>query len=205
MNLMSMLLLNLLLFTNLSMADEANTSARPYYDNWGIGAALGVHQSNDMYALNVNSPIIFSVAPGKWSASDFSFYLDVGILDHRNMPPAKDETKLRTLSSGLAIIGMEARKETAVKSISTYSKLGVAYLSPNSNLSKKSDQVGGNIGFGVEFLAGDYKNALSGQSHSGAFFVEYDLLFGFHGADKLAGEPDLFNGGNISIGSRMFF
>ena len=178
--------------------------ASPYFDAWSFGAGLGLSTDADLFKFTVGTPTVFSVPRGHFGAGIYSLFGDVGAMTFKNIP-VKESLRLQPRSALLVAAGLDARNPTPVTQVSVFSQFGLAYLNASDDLATKRGQLGGKLGIGFECVIEGVGSKLTGTDNREALFAEYQMLFGFQRADRLAGEPDLVNGSSFLIGARTYY
>ncbi len=166
--------------------------------------AFGVGWEQHSYGygllLEAQSPTIYS-----WT-NNYGFFTHINsylaLADHAIQNHYLDEDgKYQELENYTASLGVNIEFPRINETfIGSYAQIGVVTLFPNNKLAKTSSS-GLEVTIGIDFFSYLVKTT----QQPGALFIQSTLTSGLGSADKLAGEPDLFNGVSMALGSRIFW
>ena len=170
---------------------------------FAVGFGLGATDAANRAEFQVSSPTLVTKQGNGFMAGEYSLIAGFGSYAFRGMP-VEDKTNTQWVIANYATLGLRIDLESGYGAHRYYSTYEALYLSPGSDLTDEGSDLGGRAAFGLEFPLSDREN-LYGKSLTPTLYVQADITLGLGRADKLAGQPDLFNGVGVWVGSRTFF
>ncbi len=196
-----MILCMVVLSPGLLQAEEEDFNQPRYY-----GLKIGFEsydQTSGNVGLSLLSPYLFTYEY-KERTSGVSLFAKAATLSIKNVV-ADEEGKFEDQYNDLFTAGVQITNPRFIRdSIRSYVQIGAAMIKPTGELSEKDSDLGYILTIGGEFFLSKAPSLFGDHEASNALYIESGVLGGLTRADKLEGEPDLFNGPFISLGVSFY-
>ncbi len=166
--------------------------------NLGLAIGWDHHQNAHGTAAEIQSPAFYK-GEGLFYGSLITAYLQASTLTIDNWY-VDDKGKYKSLEAVAYSTGLTfAFPQIKNTFMGTYTQGGVVALHPDRKLASDKSY-GARLVIGFEFFT---QRQEGGQSES-SFYIQTIQYFGLDRADKISGEPELFNGNTLGLGVRFY-
>ncbi len=174
-----------------------------YNEYLSVGFRFDHRQYGSGVGLEFESPVFYSFTRYE-SATALTGFLSLSTFRIENTIKDDSGNYIRAANTEI-YVGVRMISPMIADSAYGYVNLGVSYLNLSDRLVESRSKYGGKFALGGELPIGRFASRLSEKKHLNSLFIETAFTEGVGGADKLSGNPNLFNETSISMGVRIHY
>jgi hypothetical protein len=178
-----------------ALAQASDSTIYPKKFAWAI--SWDHPQHGQSFTIELQSPQFASYKDKADQLTLLRGYVTVSSLQIENTVVDKDG-KFQDEGAIVSSTGVSILTPLASGIVSSYAQVGGLMVNPSNELSSKNNLLGAKVTIGIEF-------PFTRGTALNTAFVQSTITEFVDTADKIAGEPDLFNGVTMSLGARVYY